>query len=130
VHLDRGYDSKATREKLESRGLSGVIAEKGKPAPPQAAKRWVVERTNSWHDAHKKKSSWCTERQGRVIDFRIAFSEVVIVVRIPIRRAWAHYRWEGRPPIVGRDHLLAQALSPHLDSSPFGTPIDGPNCLS
>jgi hypothetical protein len=43
VHLDRGYDSKATREKLEARGLSGVIAERGKSAPLQAAKRWVVE---------------------------------------------------------------------------------------
>jgi transposase len=61
VHLDRGYDSKATREKLEARGLSGVIAEKGKPAPLQAAKRWIAERTNSWHNAHKK-LSWCTER--------------------------------------------------------------------
>lgn len=66
VHLDRGYDSKATRKKLEARGLSGVIAEKGKPAPLQAAKRWVVERTNSWHNAHKKKLVWCTERCGRV----------------------------------------------------------------
>jgi len=92
VHLDRGYDSKATREKLEARGLSGVIAEKGKAAPLQAAKRWVVGRTNSWHDVHKK-LSWCTERQGRVIDFWIAFSEVVIIVRRLIRRAWTHYRW-------------------------------------
>src|SRR5215207_2351269 len=34
VHLDRGYyDSKATREKLEARGLSGVIAERGKSPP-------------------------------------------------------------------------------------------------
>ena len=47
VHLECGYDSKATREKLEARGLIGVIAEKGKPAPLQAAKRWIVERTNS-----------------------------------------------------------------------------------
>jgi hypothetical protein len=53
VHLDRGYGSKATREKLEARGLTGVIAEKGKPAPLQAAKRWVVESTNSWHNAHR-----------------------------------------------------------------------------
>ena len=97
VHLDRGYGSKATREKLEARGLSGVIAEeKGKPAPLQAAKRWVVERTNSRHNAHKK-LSWCTERQGRLIDFWIAFSKVVIVVRSSIRRAWTHYRREGRP---------------------------------
>ena len=39
VHMDRGYDSKATREKLEVRGLTGVMVEKGKPAPLQAAKR-------------------------------------------------------------------------------------------
>jgi transposase len=96
VHLDRGYDSKATREKLEARGLSGVIAERGKPAPLQAAKRWVVERTNSWHNAHKK-LAWCTERRGRVIDFWVAFSEVVIIVRRLIREGWIRYRWESRP---------------------------------
>ncbi len=77
VHLDRGYDSKATREKLEARGLSGVITERGKPAPLQTAKRWVVERTNSWHNAHKK-LVWCTERREQVIDFWVAFSDVVI----------------------------------------------------
>jgi hypothetical protein len=31
-----------------------MISEKGKPAPLQATKRWEVERTNSWHNAHKK----------------------------------------------------------------------------
>jgi transposase len=96
VHLDRGYDSKATREKLEARGLMGVIAERGKPAPLQAAKRWVVERTSSWHNAHKK-LVWCTERCGRVIDFWVAFSDVVIIVRRLIREGWTRYRWESRP---------------------------------
>ena len=96
VHLDRGYDSRSTREKLKDRGLLAVISEKGKPAPLQATKRWVVECTNSWHNAHKK-LVWCTERQERVIDFWIAFSEVVIIVRRLIRRSWTHYRWEGRP---------------------------------
>jgi transposase len=78
VHLDRGYDSKATRERLEEeRGLLAEISQKGKPAPLTATKRWVVERTNSWHNAHKK-LVWCTERQGRVIDFWVAFSDVVM----------------------------------------------------
>jgi hypothetical protein len=36
-----------------------------------------IERTNSWHNAHKK-LVWSTERVGRVIDFWVAFSEVVI----------------------------------------------------
>lgn len=96
VHLDRGYDSRITTEKLKESGLLAVISEKGKPAPLQATKRWVVERTNSWHNAHKK-LVWCTERRERVIDFWIAFSEVVIIVRRLIRRSWTHYRWEGRP---------------------------------
>ena len=55
VHLDRGYDSKATREKLEARGLSGVI------------------------------------------DFWVAFSDVVIIVRRLVREGWIRYRWETRP---------------------------------
>jgi transposase len=96
VHLDRGYDSEATRERLRSRGLIPVISEKGKPAPLQATKRWVVERTNSWTNAHKK-LVWCTEREDRVIDFWFAFSGVVITVGRLIRRGWTHYRWEGRP---------------------------------
>jgi transposase len=97
VHLDRGYDSRITREKLEDRGLLPVISERGKPAPLQATKRWVVERTNSWHNAHKK-LVWCTERCGRVVDFWVAFSEVVIIVRRLVREGWSRYRWEGRPP--------------------------------
>ena len=96
VHLDRGYDSRITREKLKDRGLLAMISEKGKPAPLQATKRWVVERTNSWHNAHKK-LVWCTERRERVVDFWIAFSEVIIVVRRLIREAWTRYRWESRP---------------------------------
>ena len=96
VHLDRGYDSNVTRRLLEERELIGVISEKGKPAPLRAGLRWVVERTNSWHNAHKK-LMWCTERRGRVIDFWIAFSNVVIIVGRLVREAWTRYRWETRP---------------------------------
>ena len=96
VHLDRGYDSQTTREKLKSRGLEPMISEKGKPAPLGATKRWVVERTNSWNNAHKK-LVWCTERRDRVIDFWIAFSEVVITVGRFVPEAWTRYRWESRP---------------------------------
>ena len=59
-------------------------------------RRWVVERTGAWHNAHKK-LVWCTERVGRVIDFWVAFSDVVIIVRRLIREGWVRYRWEGRP---------------------------------
>jgi len=96
IHLDRGYDSSLTRERLEELNLIGEVSKKGQPAPLQAGQRWVVERTNSWHNAHKK-LVWCTERVGRVIDFWVAFSDVIIVVRRLIREGWMRYRWEGRP---------------------------------
>jgi IS5 family transposase len=96
IRLDRGYDSEATREKLRDRGLIPEISQKGRPDPVAATGRWIVERTNSWHNAHKK-LVWCTERRGRVIDFWVAFSEVVIIVRRLIREGWSRYRWEGRP---------------------------------
>jgi transposase len=96
IHLDRGYDSDLTRERLAERDLIGVISEKGKPSPLWATNRWVVERTNSWQNAHKK-LVWCTERRSRVIDFWIAFSNVIIIVGRLIRKAWSRYRWDGRP---------------------------------
>lgn len=96
VHLDCGYDSRLTRKRLAELGLRGEISGKGKPAPFWATNRWVVERTNSWQNAHKK-LVWCTERVGRVIDFWVAFSDVVITVRRLVREGWRRYRWEGRP---------------------------------
>jgi transposase len=95
VHLDRGYDSGITRERLQERGLLAEISKKGNPASLKAGMRWVVERINSWHNAHKK-LVWCTEREGRVIDFWVAFSDVIIIVRRLIREGWIRYRWEGR----------------------------------
>jgi transposase len=96
VHLDRGYDSKLTRERLKELGLGWEISGKGKPAPFWATNRWVVERTSAWHNAHKK-LLWCTERVGRVIDFWLAFSGIIITVGRLVRSGWTHYRWEGRP---------------------------------
>ncbi len=96
VHLDCGYDSNVTRRLLQERELAGVISEKGRSAPLGSTKRWVIERTNSWQNAHKK-LLWCTERQGRVIDFWVAFSNAVIIVGRLVREAWRRYRWEGRP---------------------------------
>jgi transposase len=96
VHLDRAYDSNVARRLLEERGLEGVISEKGKPAVLGTTNRWVAERTNSWQNAHKK-LVWCTEREGQVKDFWIAFSSAIIIVGRLIREAWRNYRWEGRP---------------------------------
>jgi hypothetical protein len=72
VHLDRGYDSGVTRERLWRRELVAEISKQGRPAPIAATKRWVVERTTSWSNAHKR-LVWCTERVGSVIEFWLAF---------------------------------------------------------
>jgi hypothetical protein len=96
VRPDRGYDSQATRRKLWARGLLAEISEKGKAAPVAATGRWIVERTNSWHNAHKK-LVWCTGRSARVVEFWVAFSSDLIIVARLVREAWIRYRWEGRP---------------------------------
>ena len=44
-----------------------------------------------------KKLVWCTEREGRVIDFWVAFSNAIVIVGRLVRQAWVRYRWEGRP---------------------------------
>jgi len=97
VRLDRGYDSEPTRLRPSERGLLAEISRKDRPAPPLGAtNRWVVERTNSWQNSHKKLLS-CTERRGRVVDFWVALSEAIAIVRRLVREGWTRYRWEGRP---------------------------------
>ncbi len=96
VHLDRGYDSHLTRDQLERRGLLACIAQRGRPAPLRASTRWVVERTNSWHNAFKKLAC-CTERRGVVIGFYLALANAIIIVRRLLREAWKRYRWDTRP---------------------------------
>jgi hypothetical protein len=54
--------------------------------------RWVVERTNSWHNRGFKKLSICTERRDRVIDALTALANVVIITRRLLAEAWLTYR--------------------------------------
>lgn len=96
VHLDRGYDSTTTRVLLEHFGFLGVIARKGVPAPIQAGKRWVVERTHAWMNGYGKLRR-CTEKHGRVVDFYLYLAAALVVVRRLIHRARTRYRWPSRP---------------------------------
>ena len=95
VHLDAGYDSTKTRDLLDEVGCDAVISIKGFPL--QAGARWVVERTNSWHNRGFKKLAICTERRTRVIDAFIALANAVIIVRRLLRTAWTTHRWDTRP---------------------------------
>jgi putative transposase len=59
---DKGFDYPETRAAAEARGYTVHTAHKrkaGEPPPPaperrHPARRWVVERTNSWHNAFRK----------------------------------------------------------------------------
>jgi transposase len=96
THLDRGYAGPSTKAILAARDLLPEVSQKGAPAPITATKRWVIERTNAWTNAHKK-LVWCTERVGAVIDFWLAFSAAIVTVGRLIRQAWTRYRWKARP---------------------------------
>jgi transposase len=95
VHLDAGYDSAKTRDLLAELGCRGVISVKGLPL--QAGKRWVIERTNSWHNRGFKKLAICTERRVRVIEAFIALANAVIITRRLLAEAWLTHRWDTRP---------------------------------
>ena len=96
VHLDAGYDYQPCRQILVDRGMVGQIATRGVPAPIQAGRRWVVERTHAWGNQYGK-LRWCTERRRLVVAFWLALASAVIVVGRLVRRAWTQYRWEGHP---------------------------------
>ena len=95
VHLDAGYDSAKTRTLLDEIGCKALISKKGFPL--QAGARWVVERTNSWHNRGFKKLAICTERRARVIDAFIALANAAIIIRRLLREAWTTHRWDTRP---------------------------------
>lgn len=95
AHLDAGYDSTVTRELLAELGRDGVISKKDFPL--QAGARWVVERTNSWHNRGFRKLAYCTERRARVIEAFIALANAAIIIRRLIREAWTTHRWDTRP---------------------------------
>jgi transposase len=96
AHLDRGYDNASTRRLLATLGFHGEIARKGVPAPIQAGRRWVVERTHAWMNGYGKLRR-CTERDGKIVDFYLYLAAAFVVVRRLIQQARTRYRWATRP---------------------------------
>lgn len=96
IHLDRAYGGAPTRRVLDERGITGVIAQKGVPAPLQVGARWVVERTQSWMNGFGKLRR-CTERRGAVVDFYLFLAATFVTTRRLINEARTRYRWPTRP---------------------------------
>ena len=95
VHLGVGYDSHKTRKLLTELGCSWVISTKGEPVQFRA--RWVVERTNSWHNRGSKKLLICTERRARVMEAYLALANAIIIRRLT-RQAGTTHRWDTPGP--------------------------------
>ena len=96
AHLDRGYDNASTRRLLATLGFRSEIARKGVPAPVQAGRRWVVERTHAWMNGYGKLRR-CTERDAKIVDFYLYLAAAFVVVRRLIQQARTRYRWATRP---------------------------------
>ena len=96
IHLDRGYGGAPTRRVLDARGIAGVIAQQGIPAPLQVGSRWVVERTQSWMNGFGKLRR-CTERKGMVVDFSLFLAAAFVTTHRLINEARRRYRWPTRP---------------------------------
>jgi hypothetical protein len=52
--------------------------------------------THAWGNQYGK-LRWCTERRRLVVAFWLALANAAIVCGRLVRRAWTHYRWQGRP---------------------------------
>lgn len=96
IQLDRGYGGAPTRGVLDALGITGVIAQKGMPAPLQIGRRWVVERTHSWMNGFGKLRR-CTERTGIVVDFYLLLAAALTTTHRLINEARTRYRWPNRP---------------------------------
>ncbi|MEZ0076942.1 hypothetical protein ABH927_006324 [Planotetraspora sp. GP83] len=94
--MDRGYDNGPSRRVLDNLGFDGQIARKGIPAPIQAGKRWVVERSHAWMNGYGKLRR-CTEIDATVVDFYLYLAAAFVTVRQLIQRARKLYRWDSRP---------------------------------
>jgi len=96
VHLDAGYDSGKTRHLLDCLGYDHRIAAKGKPAPIQVGKQWVVERTHAWMNGFGKLRR-STDKQRRIVEFYLFLAAALTVIRRLINTARSRYRWDGMP---------------------------------
>jgi Transposase DDE domain len=96
VHLDRGYDSRKSRDLLDRLGFDAHIAARGQPAPIQAGQRWPVERLHSWMNGYGKLRR-CTDKRKVIVEFYLYLAAALVVIRRLINQARSRYRWPARP---------------------------------
>jgi transposase len=86
LHLDRGYDVKALRGELVERGFDVHVAEKATGVRVRSRQRWVVERTNAWHNQFGQLRR-CTDRTEGCVVASVQLANAIILTRRLLQRA-------------------------------------------
>lgn len=97
VHLDAGYDSTITRKTLTILGCAWQISPKGTFVEINHTKRWMIERTNSWHTRGFGLLQVVLDRTGPVQQAWTSLANAIIVLRRLLKEARPRFRWETRP---------------------------------
>jgi transposase len=89
IHLDRGYDTRACRALLADASFDPRVASKRTGSGMKSRQRWVVERTNAWHNQFGQLRR-CTDRKARCVELSVLLANVIIVVRRLLARAYRY----------------------------------------
>jgi transposase len=96
LHLDRGYDSNVTRQRLNELGVADAVIQKrgtktpGEKHPLTLGLRWIVEAANSWWSNYGQLRR-STDRQQRHRHTALSLATVVLMTSrlIDYRNRWS-----------------------------------------
>lgn len=97
VDLDAGYDSRATRQMLAVKGCEPKISPKGTYVQINHTRRWVIERTNSWHTRGFGLLQVVLDRTGSVQQAWTQLANAIIILKRLLKQTWLSHRWDDRP---------------------------------
>lgn len=97
VHLDAGYDSSVTRQTLTVLGCHWQISPKGTFVQINHTKRWMIERTNSWHTRGFGILQVVLDRSAPTQQAWTSLANSIIILRRLLQEARDHFRWDTRP---------------------------------
>lgn len=97
VDLDAGYDSGVTRELLDELGCDWKISPKGTYIKINHTRRWMIERTNSWHTRGFGLLQVVLDRGEKAQQAWTHLANAIIVLRRLLKESWTRFRWDDRP---------------------------------
>lgn len=97
VHLDAGYNSSVIRQTLTILDCDWQISPKGTFVQINHTKRWMIERTNSWHTRVFGILQVVLDRSAPTQQAWTSLANAIIVLRRLLKEAWVKHRWDTRP---------------------------------